>query len=155
MSIYTPMDYHQGPANGSWWLHLPLPPSDNDRLRPVVAQARGIRLRRRGRYGYARLVPRLVPTASLKDYQARVVPCLRIFRGVNKYPALDRVAYLDLWVVLPSRRSDPSNRHKALLDVLQHAGLVTNDRLLLPRYQGVGYDAERPGVTVLLPRGGA
>ena len=155
MSIYTPIDYRQGPANGSWWLHLPLPPSDNDRLRPAIASARPFKLRRRGRYGYARAVPRLVPTESLTAYQARVVPALRMFRSMSKYPALARVAYLDLWVVLPNRRRDPSNCTKALLDVLEHAGLVVNDRLLLPRYQGVGYDAERPGVTVLLPRGGA
>lgn len=130
------------PAGRGWWLFLPLPPSDNDRLKPGWSGRRGRRMR-------------MVPTVALEDFKLVAIMGLRTFARVMGYEAIKRTVYLDLWVVLPNRRRDPSNCDKALCDVLQHAGLVVNDRLLLPRYQGVGYDAERPGVTVLLPRGGA
>lgn len=119
-----------------WLVWLPLPPSTNRRMRPV----------RMGRFA------RQILTNEARDYHE--VNALKLnawARGV-KFQALSTFTHLDLWVILSRSSQDCSNFDKILLDTIEKARLVTNDKFLLPRFQGVLYDATRSCIIIYLPQ---
>jgi Holliday junction resolvase RusA-like endonuclease len=99
----------------SRYIRLPVPPSNNKRQnanRSLTVAARE----------YLDSVPWIV-FLSMKALKADTATSFR---------------YLDVWMILPPRY-DCHNGLKVLCDALQRGRFVKDDRLLLPRIQGVAY----------------
>lgn len=111
--------------DGSTRMILPLCPSTNARMKPVMMGGH----------------PREILTPEARNYIRTVSEELTIWRQLMKFETIARVFYLDLWFVLPRTNCDAHNYGKVLFDALEAGGIVKNDKLILPRYQGVGYDS--------------
>ena len=60
--------------------------------------------------------------------------------------------YLDLDFYLSRRNTDSHNLHKLIFDVLEHGGLVENDKWIMNRTQSVNLDKKNPRVKLTIPR---
>ena len=119
-----------------WLVWLPLPPSTNRRMRPVIM----------GRHA------RMILTAEARDYlEANAMDLHQWARSVRFKPLVTFTG-LDWWVIPRSAQSDGHNFEKIMLDLIEKARLVENDRLLLPRMQGVFYDAKQPALIINFPQ---
>lgn len=56
--------------------------------------------------------------------------------------------FFDLWWFVPNTKCDTHNSEKALFDVFQKGGLVSNDKFVMNRTQGVNVDSVDPHVVV-------
>lgn len=61
---------------------------------------------------------------------------------------IDEYFHLDLDWFLPRRNCDSHNYVKGLMDMLEKAGLMTNDRYVMPRTQSVQLDTKNPRVII-------
>lgn len=86
--------------------------------------------------------PRQILTKEARDYIRDVSEQLALWRNLNKFEPIRKFFYLDLWFVLPRTNCDAHNYGKVLFDALEVGGIVRNDKFIMPRYQGVGYDSE-------------
>ncbi len=115
-------------------LHLALPPSTNQRMKPIIVRRR----------------PRLILTTEARAYIRRVGRLLAAWAKRAGFRPIARQFVLPIWVVVPRSNCDPHNYEKVLFDALERGGIVANDKYILPQYQGAGHDPKAPGVTVLL-----
>lgn len=115
-------------------LFLPLCPSTNARMRPVLM----------GRRCRSILTPEArlyIRTASWE---------IRLLMRTEKIKPISDYCWIDLWFVLPRTNCDAHNYGKVLFDAMEAGGLVTNDKYILPRVMGVGHGSE-PQVIVKIP----
>ena len=113
-------------------MHLPLPPSNNSFMRHFAING----------------IPRTCLSKEAKQYMGSVGRALWLWARSVKYKPIDYWRFLDMWIILPRTNADPSNYHKTLFDTLQEAGIVIDDKYLLPRVMGISFDAQNPGVIV-------
>ena len=105
---------------------LPLCPSTNARMGVV-------------RMGSA---CRQILTKVARNYISTTANYLKAIVSTKKIKPVDTFKYFDLWFVLPRTNCDAHNYGKILFDALEVGGVVTNDKFILPRYQGVSYGKE-------------
>lgn len=84
--------------------------------------------------------------AEAKSYLQNVALVIQLSMRKNLITPFDDYFYLDLDFYLPRRNSDSHNYLKLLMDVLQHGGLVTDDRYILNRTQSIKVDKLDPRV---------
>jgi hypothetical protein len=129
-----PLIYIEPTASGSHRIFLPLCPSTNDRME----------VKRMGRFS------RLGLTDEARDYIASVGRELgRIAREVGICP-LRTWELVDLWLVLPRASCDCHNYGKVLFDALERAGVVENDKYIMPLYRGVGHSTQETQCVIQL-----
>lgn len=116
-------------------LFLPLCPSTNARM------------------GVARMGNscRQLLTSEARNYIKDVGTAFMLWRYAKHIRPIQEFTYVDLWFVLPRTNCDAHNYGKVLFDAMEHGGLVTNDKFILPRYQGIAYDPINPVIIMKLP----
>lgn len=62
----------------------------------------------------------------------------------NKLQPKDDYFFLDMKFWMPRRNADSHNYKKLLLDVLEHGGLVVNDKWIMDRTQFIDVDKMNP-----------
>lgn len=117
-------------------LFLSLPPGTNSRLMPV-------------RFGR---MTRLILSFEARNYLSKVGSYLRMITYQCGIEAISTHEYFDLWFVLPRTNADSHNYEKILFDALEEGGIVSDDRYIMPRTQGVTFDSKNPMVIVRVPR---
>lgn len=58
---------------------------------------------------------------------------------------------LEFWFILPRANADCHNYFKTVLDTMEQAGIVTDDRYVLPRVMGIAFDSKAPAIIVKIP----
>lgn len=107
-------------------LELPLPPSIN-----TV-------------YVYNKYIHQKVYKRSATSYLSTVELVVRAWVKKNKFPMQTDYFYLDMEFWMPRANADSHNYKKILLDVLEHGGLVENDKYIMDRTQSIKVDKENP-----------
>ena len=126
------MNWHGGvQTTDSGFITVPLPPSTNARL--------GVS---RGGFKYT--------TPKCKKWMSETERGL--IEAFGNLAPISEYIYLDIWMVLPRSNADCSNYLKVPLDSMQNAGLVTDDKYIVPRIQGVGHDAKNPSIVMRFVR---
>ena len=115
-------------------LELPLPPSINSV------------------YVYNRYTHQKVYKKSGTSYLTLATALVQQFVKKHKLTPFTDFFYLDMYWWLPNRRLDSHNLLKLSLDVLEHGGLVENDKWILNRTQKVEYDKVNPRVLMEFER---
>lgn len=90
-------------------------------------------------------------TKEARQYLESVGELLKIIvhsRGIHAVHQYSRIGF---WFILPRTNSDNHNHLKLLLDVLEKAGVVSNDKFILPNVGGVWHDSKDPRAIVLVP----
>lgn len=121
-----------GKKSMTYELVLPLPPSMN----VVYTYNPYIRQKVYKKSGTSYLT---VNTAAVQEWVAK-----------NKFPMQEDYFYLDMWFWVPRRNADSHNYKKLLLDVLEHGGLVVNDKFIMDRTQGIDVDREDPRCKMII-----
>lgn len=111
-------------------LELPLPPSIN-----TV-------------YVFNKYIHQKVYKRSATSYLSTVELVVKSFVRKKKLKPFDDYFYLDMYFWLPRQNADSHNYKKILLDVLEHGGLVVNDKWIMDRTQEVKVDKENPRVII-------
>ena len=111
-------------------LKLDLPPSVN-----------ALHINRKGSY-------KRILTEEGRYYIYQYSNELRAILKKHKHVPIDELFHLDIEWVLPNRNCDSHNFGKALYDMLEKAGLCTNDKYIMPRTQSVNFDTKKPHVTI-------
>lgn len=107
-------------------LELKLPPSVNK-----------LHLNQRGSY-------KRILTSDGRDYiYVYSFEIASYLRRINHIP-FDDYFYLDIDWYLPRKNCDAHNYKKGLLDLLEKAGFVTNDKYIMDRTQSVQFDTRHP-----------
>jgi len=114
-------------------LILPLPPSVN-RL-----------------YVWNKYIHQKVYKREGKEYLTENELVVRKFMKDHRLETFSDYIYLDLYFILPRTNADSHNYKKLLFDVLEHGGLITNDKFIMDRTQAIGFDPKNPRVVILLP----
>lgn len=102
-------------------IFLPLCPSTNARMRPVLMGHRC----------------RDILSQEARRYISSVGTMLRLWAKSVKLKPIDTYTWVDLWFILPRTNCDAHNYGKVLFDAMEAGGLVTNDKYILPRIMGV------------------
>ena len=113
-------------------LVLPLPPSMN----VVYTYNPYIRQKVYKKSGTSYLT---INTAAVQDWVKK-----------NKFPMQEDYFYLDMWFWVPRRNADSHNYKKLLLDVLEHGGLVINDKFIMDRTQGIDVSKDDPRCKMII-----
>ena len=109
-------------------LTLPLPPSIN-----TV-------------YVFNKYIHQKVYKRSATSYITINTLLVQQFVKKNKIKAFDDYFYLDMFFWVPRQNADSHNYKKIVLDVLEHGGLVVNDKWIMDRTQEIKVDKENPRV---------
>ena len=117
-----------------WLLFLPLCPSTNARTMPV-------------RFGS---VCRDILTPSAREYIDVISNTLKLWTSRYKFNPVDTHQYFDFWFILPRTNCDSHNYFKILADCLEIGGVVENDKFILPRVNGISFDAKNPEAIIFI-----
>jgi len=110
---------------------LPLPPSINHMYANAYIKGRSIKV--------------YTQQANAWRQQALYILRPRIKRTI------DEKVIIELYYYFPdARRRDTHNTLKILCDVLEEAGLVTDDRYLLPRVMNYEIDRQNPRIEIIV-----
>lgn len=107
-------------------LFLPLCPSTNSRMQPVLMGRRC----------------RDILTSEARTYIAGIGIALKAWARKERIAPIRTYTYLDLWFILPRTNCDAHNYGKVLFDALETGGIVANDKFILPRVMGIWHDAK-------------
>ena len=107
-------------------LTLPLPPSIN-----TV-------------YVWNKYIHQKVYKRSGTSYLATNEETVKKFVKKNKLVPFDNYFHLDMEFWVPRQNADSHNYKKLILDVLEHGGLVVNDKWIMDRTQSIEVDKENP-----------
>lgn len=88
-------------------------------------------------------------TKDARDYIAEISEELQLWVNLEKFKPITYFTYLDLWFILPRTNCDAHNYGKVLFDAMEQGGIVTNDKFILPRIQGVAYDPKMEPLIIL------
>ena len=111
-------------------LTLPLPPSIN-----TV-------------YVFNKYIHQKVYKRSATSYITINTLLVQQFVKKNKIKAFDDYFYLAMFFWVPRQNADSHNYKKIVLDVLEHGGLVVNDKWIMDRTQEIKVDKENPRVRI-------
>lgn len=114
-------------------IELPVGPTDNRRLIPV-----------RGR---------LISSAEYRKWKKECVALIarqlpKRFKPLD--PSYTDQLFYSVECHLPDKRTDAANYDKVLRDVLTEAGIWTDDKWCLPRYERVTVDKDDPHLVVTI-----
>ncbi len=123
-------------VRGGVLLFLPLPPSNNARMRPVIMGGR----------------PRDILTTEARQYIDNVGTIVRPLAKTEAIKTLTTWEAVEFWVVTPRSNADAHNYEKVLWDMLQRSGVIEDDKYVLPRLMGFVWNPQAPQVIVRLPQ---
>ena len=109
-------------------LELPLPPSIN-----TV-------------YVFNKYIHQKVYKRSATSYIEVNTQIVKNFVRKHKLIPFSNYFYLEMYFWLPRQNADSHNYKKIVLDVLEHGGLVENDKWIMDRTQKIEVDKENPRV---------
>lgn len=109
-------------------LELPLPPSMNSV------------------YVWNKYIGQKVYKKTGTSYIAINTLVVQQFVKKHKLTPFDDYFFLEMYFWMPRRNADSHNYKKLTLDVLEHGGLVTNDKWIKDRTQDIKVDHENPRV---------
>lgn len=95
-------------------------------------------------YTYNPYIHQKVYKKSGTSYLTINTETVRKFVEENKLKPFDWYFYLDMKFWMPRRNADSHNYKKLLLDVLEHGGLVVNDKWIMDRTQFIDVDKDNP-----------
>lgn len=99
-------------------------------------------------YMYAKYSKQKIYKPEARDYLE--VNTLILTNWVKKHfvKPVTGFTHFDMEFILGNKNSDSHNYKKLIFDLLQHAGIVENDKWILDRTQKVDYDKADPRVII-------
>lgn len=82
------------------------------------------------------------------QYMNEYMPVVQKRLQELQHVPFDQYFYLDCYFYLPRRNCDAHNYFKGLLDMLEKAEFMTDDRYAMVRTQSVGVDTKNPRVEI-------
>lgn len=122
-------------------IRVPVPPSTN--ARQTIGYRRVRNGGRAGMAGGYQTKAVLVKTQDAREYEDHI-PFIRMAIRQAGIQPFDDYVHISFWFTLRNMRYDVHNGLKIMCDVLEKAGLVTDDRYILPQM-------ERPDFSEVLP----
>jgi len=77
-------------------------------------------------------------------------PALVYIKKALGLTPVDEYTINEIWIVMGRSNADCHNYFKIAYDCLESAGIVTDDKYLIPRVQGIGHDGKNPTIVMRL-----
>jgi len=123
------VEFHRN-SDGSFFVSIPLCPSTNARMGVFRGRA--------------------LLSKSARLYFAQIVPALVYIKKALGLTPVDEYTINEIWIVMGRSNADCHNYFKIAYDCLESAGIVTDDKYLIPRVQGIGHDGKNPTIVMRL-----
>lgn len=120
-----------------WLLDFPICPPTNHRMMPI----------RIGR------MTRLMLTKDSRNYMTVWSRHLWLWAKQERFAPITGYQVVPMWFILPTRSADNHNYFKVFFDMLEKAGVVTDDKFFIPQVRGLWFDRKDPRVIIQLKPG--
>lgn len=99
-------------------------------------------------YMYNKYTHQKIYKPEARDYLEQNKLVLGLWVRKHFVKPVNNFTHFDMEFFLGSKNADSHNYKKLLLDLLQHVGIVENDKWIMDRTQKISYDKEDPRVVI-------
>ena len=99
-------------------------------------------------YQYNRYSHQKIYKQEVRDYYEYNTLILQNWVKLHHVKPVEEMTHFDMEFFLSSKNADATNYLKISMDLLEKAGIVSNDKFVMARIQKVDYDKENPRIII-------